>query len=261
MMPEVARRASTPRRARARTWAAVPAAPPNGAAVATALPTSWVEAMSASGVRRPGAAVDQQALEHPGEVQHRGLGREQGQQPVPVDLDQLVGRGQDPEHRRRQEVHHAAAQDPRQPAPGHTAQRGPVHRPDGGGIAGGRSCLLGDERAQQVLVGGVSHRRFRHGVRVCELSAVGPPEHRDREPTGRGPLSPGRGPGRERLIPWISACRGAPLTRSARGHPGSELVEGAGGGTEDERCDSSGNGSTASSSSATTPGILASGCG
>ncbi len=53
MMPAVARRASTPRRARARTCAAVPAAPPKGAAVATALPTSWVEAMSGSGVRLP----------------------------------------------------------------------------------------------------------------------------------------------------------------------------------------------------------------
>ncbi len=50
-MPAVARRASTPRRARARTWAAVPAAPPNGAAVATAFPTSCVEAINASGGR------------------------------------------------------------------------------------------------------------------------------------------------------------------------------------------------------------------
>ena len=48
MMPAVARRGSTPRRDSARTCAAVPAAPPNGATVATALPTSCVEAISAS---------------------------------------------------------------------------------------------------------------------------------------------------------------------------------------------------------------------
>ncbi len=47
-MPEVERRGSTPRRWSARTCAAVPAAPPKGAAVATALPTSCVDAISAS---------------------------------------------------------------------------------------------------------------------------------------------------------------------------------------------------------------------
>ena len=42
--PETARRGFTPRRASARTWTAVPAAPPNGAMVATEEPTSCVAA-------------------------------------------------------------------------------------------------------------------------------------------------------------------------------------------------------------------------
>ena len=47
-IPDVARRGSTPRSCSERTCAAVPAAPPNGAAVATALPTSCVDATSGS---------------------------------------------------------------------------------------------------------------------------------------------------------------------------------------------------------------------
>ena len=219
MMPEVARRASTPRRARARTWAAVPAAPPNGAAVATALPTSWVEAMSASGVRVPEPPSIRRRWSTQVRYSTAAWADEQGEQPVPVDLDQLVGRRQHPEHRRRQEVHHAAAQDPRQPAPGHTAQRGPVHRPDGGGIAGGRSCLIGDERGQQVLVRGVSHRRFRHGVRVCELSAVGPPEHRARDAyRPRTPL-PGSRPGPRAPHPLDLGLPRGPLDPLRQGSP------------------------------------------
>ena len=53
MIPEVARRGSTPRRDSARTCAAVPAAPPKGAAVATALPTNCVDATSGRDGRGP----------------------------------------------------------------------------------------------------------------------------------------------------------------------------------------------------------------
>ena len=125
-MPDVARRGSTPRRCSARTCAAVPAAPPKGAAVATALPTSCVDAMSASDGLPVHVVVDQQSLQHPGEVEHQELRGDERDQPPPVDVDQLVRGREHTEDRRREQVDDAAAEDPRHALAHHATDRGAV---------------------------------------------------------------------------------------------------------------------------------------
>ena len=181
-MPAVARRASTPRRARARTWAAVPAAPPNGAAVATALPTSWVDAMRASEGARPSrrrsrgaAAPTSGTAPPPGRPGARPASTSRSR---PVDPTRATPRaptapGGTPRRRRGST---AARGGPGGP-------RGPIHRPDGRRLARGISSLIDDERGQEILVRRISHSGF-HGT-GCELEP---------RPRGRG---------REHAIHWF----------------------------------------------------------
>ena len=81
--------------------------------------------------------VDQQSLQHPGEVEHDQLRDDQRDQPPPVDLDQLVRRRQHPEDRRREQVDDAAAEDPGNPLAHHATESRAVE----GAQGRGRRCV------------------------------------------------------------------------------------------------------------------------
>ena len=178
-MPDVARRGSTPRRGSARTWAAVPAAPPNGAAVATALPTSWVDATNASDGVGPRPSSISRRCSTQVRYEHRGLRDEQRDAastsrsrpagptpPAPRGPTAPGGRRPPPPR-----IQGSAAAN-------HRPHRGRVGRPDRGGID--------HERVGHELVGDVGHGGF-HQV-ALQAQTIGP-RALDQKPKGSGPGS------------------------------------------------------------------------